>query len=131
MSTQANWIEWKGGPNPAPGKKVDVQFRGGEGYLSESDFLHWAHKGNYGDLIAYRLAEPEKKQSATGIITYGDTEFIKPIEAPMTKRERIAALMMQAEIQSGAINSDSIAKLAVSHADALIAELKRRKEPTE
>lgn len=47
---------------------------------------------------------------------------------PMTKREQIAALMMHAFISSGAGVPDS-ALAAVNSADALIAILKRRKDP--
>lgn len=46
---------------------------------------------------------------------------------PMTKREQIAALMMQALVEKDTFTDRSA--LAVSLADSLIAELKRRKEP--
>ena len=52
------------------------------------------------------------------------------IAEPMTKREIIAALMMQSYIQGGSpMMPEKMASLAVSQADALLAELKRRKEP--
>jgi hypothetical protein len=46
---------------------------------------------------------------------------------PMTKREQIAALMMQALVEKDTFTDRSA--LAVSLADSLIAELKRRKDP--
>ena len=48
---------------------------------------------------------------------------------PMTKREQIAAMMMQAQVHAkeGWYAEDAAVK-AVSFADALLAELKRRKE---
>lgn len=47
---------------------------------------------------------------------------------PMTKREQIAALMMHAHISRGRTQADA-AEFAVDSANALIFELKRRKDP--
>lgn len=62
------WIEWHGGENPVPGKRVVVRFR--DGFIphqsSLSEEWDWSHnspkrrlaKGS-DDIIAYRLAQPE------------------------------------------------------------------------
>ena len=56
------WIEWNGGKNPVPGKKVDIQWHGGEvARDQDSDSWVWKHCNNGYDIIAYRVIEEESK----------------------------------------------------------------------
>lgn len=59
----SDWIEWKGGACPVDDDtKVWLKFRGGgvdcTGPLARR--FYWCHDGGPSDIIAYRLAEPEK-----------------------------------------------------------------------
>lgn len=59
----SDWIEWKGGACPVDGDtKVWLKFHGGgvdcTGPLAR--LFDWCHDGGPSDIIAYRLAEPEK-----------------------------------------------------------------------
>lgn len=59
----SDWIEWKGGACPVDGDaKVWLKFQGGgvdcTGPLARR--FDWRHDGGLSDIIAYRLAEPEK-----------------------------------------------------------------------
>ena len=51
------WIEWAGGENPAPGKRVNVKFR--DGKISDdkekSELWIWDHADLKSDIIAYRV----------------------------------------------------------------------------
>lgn len=50
------WIPWTGGKNPAPGKTVDVRFRGSEGTDRQiSECWDWVHCDSGGDIVAYRV----------------------------------------------------------------------------
>jgi len=57
------WIEWKGGENPAPGKRVQVMGKFNEVSRiineEESKLLYWGHRGWNSDIIAYRIIEPK------------------------------------------------------------------------
>ena len=57
------WINWHGGENPVPGKRVDVRIRAGdESKISmSSEFWSWKHIGGQGDIIAYRVVDEEQK----------------------------------------------------------------------
>ncbi len=57
----SEWIEWKGGECPVPGKKVSVMFRGagtgaesGPGLAEVWDWEHDGEKFN-GEIVAYRI----------------------------------------------------------------------------
>lgn len=59
-----NWIEWHGGENPVPGKRVKVKYRNGadnngKSFISES--FRWDHAGAFLDIIAYRVVDEEQK----------------------------------------------------------------------
>ena len=67
------WIEWNGGECPVPvGTLVDVEYRDGArmpamkaGVIDyDSDYLayDWTHTDNDGDIIAYRLHNPEPEK---------------------------------------------------------------------
>lgn len=53
------WIEWAGGKNPVPGKKVMLMWRNEEksSYSSNSEGWLWHHNGSVYDIIAYRVVE--------------------------------------------------------------------------
>lgn len=53
------WIEWAGGKNPVPGKKVMLMWRNGgkSSYSSNSEGWLWQHNGSVYDIIAYRVVE--------------------------------------------------------------------------
>lgn len=52
------WIEWKGGDNPAAGKRIQVQFRKAKTNDAEpSEHYRWYHHQNDYDIIAYRVIE--------------------------------------------------------------------------
>lgn len=53
------WIEWAGGKNPVPGKKVMLMWRneGKSLYSSNSEGWLWHHNGSVYDIIAYRVVE--------------------------------------------------------------------------
>lgn len=52
-----DWIEWKGGENPVPGKKVQVKLDQKEYQTAcESDTYRWAHVGG-GDITSYRVVK--------------------------------------------------------------------------
>jgi hypothetical protein len=53
------WIEWTGGACPVDGDQlVQARVRNGRLISTNADDLGWWHDGNWGDIIAYRLAEP-------------------------------------------------------------------------
>ena len=53
---QDGWIEWFGGKNPAPGKKVEMRMRGGAlSQAGASDGLVWVHGLGDADIVAYRV----------------------------------------------------------------------------
>lgn len=60
----SNWIKWSGGECPVEeGTLIDVEHRDGEIYeskpaLGENNW-NWSHSDNEGDIIAYRLSEPD------------------------------------------------------------------------
>lgn len=52
-----DWIEWKGGENPVPGKKVQVKLD--QQYFAatcEADTFRWSHVGG-GDITSYRVVK--------------------------------------------------------------------------
>lgn len=52
-----DWIEWKGGENPVPGKKVQVIFDQNQHKTTdESDTYRWSHVGD-GDITSYRVVK--------------------------------------------------------------------------
>ena len=56
------WIEWEGGENPVPGKKVEFKLRGLPSHVQtlDSNHLHWwLHPpyDNYSDIVAYRVVD--------------------------------------------------------------------------
>lgn len=53
------WIEWAGGKNPVPGKKVMLMLRNEwkSPYSSNSEGWLWQHNGSIYDIIAYRVVE--------------------------------------------------------------------------
>jgi len=64
--TEPEWITHDGGPNPVPGKTVDVRYRNGETETRTANRLGWNHweaetpgLGGY-DIIAYRVTEGVK-----------------------------------------------------------------------
>ena len=63
MTTQSDWIEWKGGKCPVPeGTRVDVRFRDGDiDEDSMAGIWNWDWQPgptpNAGDIIAYRVLD--------------------------------------------------------------------------
>ncbi len=60
---EPEWITHGGGPNPVPGKMVDVRFRGSdvEDYTDHhSETWTWEYEGEDYDIIAYRVTEGVK-----------------------------------------------------------------------
>ncbi len=59
----SDWIEWNGGENPVPGKRVNVKFR--DGWVGpngeESEFWGWGQNGLAGDIAAYQVVDEEQK----------------------------------------------------------------------
>jgi len=58
VPTPGRWSEWRGGENPAPGKRVDTRFRGftiDDQHNDPSKTWNWKHTGGSGDIIAYRI----------------------------------------------------------------------------
>ena len=58
---EGDWITHDGGPNPVPGKTVDVSVRGLRGSKNLfSDDQQWEHTGLPSDIIFYRATEGVK-----------------------------------------------------------------------
>ena len=64
--SSADWMKHDGGPNPVPGKMVEVRYRNGETETRTANRLGWNHweaetpgLGGY-DIIAYRVTEGVK-----------------------------------------------------------------------
>lgn len=56
-----DWIEWNGGACPVDGDaKVEVVLVNGDRQALRARNCDWGHLGTGTDIIAYRLAEPEK-----------------------------------------------------------------------
>ncbi len=55
----AGWIEWHGGENPIPGKQCEVLLKRAYARTTRSENWSWTHHGNYADIIAYRVVQPE------------------------------------------------------------------------
>lgn len=58
MTTVDGWIKWTGGPRPvAPDAIVDIIVRIGFMFTwgTEARDIRWAHEGNGGDVLAYRV----------------------------------------------------------------------------
>ena len=53
------WIDWVGGNNPVPGKKVMLMWRNGgkSSYAFNSEGFIWTHGESTHDIIAYRVVE--------------------------------------------------------------------------
>lgn len=69
-----DWVEWKGGENPAPGKVVDVKYRNGvaDNYVNSTE-VDWPHASSVigitgYDIIAYRIlpSTPSDTGKASG-----------------------------------------------------------------
>ncbi len=59
-NAQGEWVEWHGGENPAGDEQIDYRLRNGREYRDKwADALEWDHDQSGGDIIAYRLAQPE------------------------------------------------------------------------
>lgn len=58
------WIEWKGGVIPLEDCTlvVEVKFRDGETGKRYAGLYRWAHRGNYNDIIAYRVIENDGRE---------------------------------------------------------------------
>jgi hypothetical protein len=57
------WVVWKGGENPAPNKRVCVQFRDGDIYTAiqdDNEYFLWDHKYGERDIIAYKVVKDSK-----------------------------------------------------------------------
>jgi hypothetical protein len=56
-----DWIEWKGGACPVDlGERVEATLRDGwSGGSTNAGLCRWNHDGTSGDIIAYRLAQPQ------------------------------------------------------------------------
>lgn len=53
------WIDWSGGDNPVPGKRVYYELRWGSGSAGPSNALRWHHSASDSelDIIRYRVIE--------------------------------------------------------------------------
>ncbi len=66
-SDAEGWIEWHGGENPVPGKKVNVRMRGyslHDTAVWEADRQDWTYDPELGDaqdIIAYRIVRPSSE----------------------------------------------------------------------
>ena len=63
------WIEWAGGECPVDGDAlVDVKHWSGEEYFNQpaKTYGDWSHIGEKGDIIAYRLHQPEDADKIVG-----------------------------------------------------------------
>lgn len=61
----SDWIEWRGGENPVPGKLVEVKYRNAVFAKDKSDNYRWTHICGNGDIIAYRVIdEPTTEKSS-------------------------------------------------------------------
>jgi len=60
------WIEWHGGENPVPGKRVEVIGRNLPNNEDLSDNLYWQSRRWAGDIIAYRIIEPATRTVELG-----------------------------------------------------------------
>ena len=63
------WIEWGGGNCPVEkGTLIDVKHRDGEIYQNKpamgENNSRWSHFGSHGDIIAYRLHQPQEAEQA-------------------------------------------------------------------
>lgn len=92
----SEWIEWNGGECPVvDGTMVYVIFKGeheGSKNPEGAHLFRWSHGGGCGDIIAYRLAEPEQDQSPDMVnhpphYTAGGIECIEAIRAALTPDE--------------------------------------------
>lgn len=59
--TNGDWIEWNGGENPVPGKRVNVKFRNGtideDRDREKSELWVWPHVDSSYDIIAYQVVD--------------------------------------------------------------------------
>lgn len=63
-ATTDGWIEWAGGECPVDGAAfVDYKMRSGQVGTDDAHILRWNHKGFSGDIIAYRLHQPQDATS--------------------------------------------------------------------
>ena len=87
----SDWIEWNGGEKEPDGCISKVRFADGfEMHYAPS--LRWAKEGLGGDIIAYKLAEPEQDLSPDMVnhpphYTAGGIECIEAIRAALTPDE--------------------------------------------
>ena len=59
--SSADWIKHDGGPNPVPGKMVDVTLRSSDVLGNQhADGESWMHIWGQADIIAYRVTEGVK-----------------------------------------------------------------------
>lgn len=59
------WIDWAGGECPIVGVSfVEYKMRSGEVHKEYAHLLRWDHKGHLGDILAYRLHQPQEVTEA-------------------------------------------------------------------
>lgn len=93
--SSADWITHDGGPNPVPGKIVEVRFKDGRtGEPLDSECYGWTRHPDPDiapayDIIAYRVTEGVKRS--------------KPDALPDDLRERVAAILKDEVLTDGGI----------------------------
>lgn len=64
-TTTDGWIEWAGGECPIDGAAfVEYKMRNGEVGKEFAHLLRWDHRGYLGDILAYRLHQPQEVTEA-------------------------------------------------------------------
>lgn len=85
----SEWIKWEGGDCPVPpDTKVFVRLRGGveHTYGTSADVYMWDHDYNGGDIVAYKVAEPETGTKPKG--TNPKKEACNGLDVDATLNER-------------------------------------------
>lgn len=78
------WIDWPGGECPVNGAVfVDYKIRGGEVSKEYAHLLRWDHKNYLGDIIAYRLHQPQTVEEHTHVGDVAGPMTTAPDEADL------------------------------------------------
>lgn len=55
----SEWVRWRGGDNPVPGKIVSFQLRNGTSWFGLSDDMDWSHDYRKDDIVLYSVKSSE------------------------------------------------------------------------
>ena len=73
MSEENEFIDWQGGECPVdPDTIVEVMLSGGDVVRMQAGLFHWQRSSHAGNIIAYRVIEDKKPQTARDTQVGGD-----------------------------------------------------------